>query len=146
MFSKAWFIVVVTLGISVLAAVDVRSRPGRRDAGTRPATAGPVGIPALTQGLAPSAFASTPQALATISLSCSSNMIEVTGNYCPAPEEICEDYISEKRDRCERFRTTVRCIGKPEPKNYCIDRFEYPNELGQWPLVAVTWDDAQEHL
>jgi len=143
MFSKAWLIVVVTLGISVLAAVDVRSRPGRRDTGTRPATAGPGGVPALTQGLPPSAFASTPQARATISPSCSSDMIEVTGNYCPASEQICEDYISEKRDRCERFRTTVQCIGKPEPKNYCIDRFEYPNELGQWPLVAVTWDDAQ---
>ena len=54
-------------------------------------------------------------------------MIEVAGNYCPDPEEICEDYISEKRDRCERFRKTVRCIGKPELKNYCIDRFELPS-------------------
>ena len=143
-FSKAWLIIVATLGIGALAAVDVHYHSGRSATSTRSATARLSGVPTATQLLAPAAVARSPRIVAAISLSCVSDMIEVTGNYCPDPEEICEDYISEKRDRCERFRTTVRCIGKPEPKNYCIDRFEYPNELGRWPLVAVTWDDAHE--
>ena len=142
MSSKARLIIVAALGFSVLAAVDVRYLPCRCVDGMRLATARPRGVPAVTQALA--AAARTPRILAAISPSCSSDMVKVTGNYCPDPEEICEEYISEKRDRCERFRTTVRCVGKPEPKNYCIARFEYPNELGRQPLVVITWDHAQE--
>jgi len=144
MFSKAWLIIVATLGIGALAAVDVRFHPMHRATGKRSATPRLNGMPGPTQLQAPATIAPAPRIVAAISLSCSSDMVEVTGDYCPDPEEICEEYISERRDRCERFRTTERCIGKPEPKNYCIDRFEYPNELGRWPLVAVTWDDAQE--
>ncbi len=71
-------------------------------------------------------------------------MVEVEGEYCPAPEQICEEYISEKRDRCERFRQKVRCLGKPEAKHFCIDRYEYPNEAGSRPTVSVTWDEARD--
>jgi len=71
-------------------------------------------------------------------------MVEVVGDYCPAPEQICDEFISEKRDRCVRFRQNVRCIGKPVPKHFCIDRYEYPNERGKQPTVSVTWDEARD--
>jgi hypothetical protein len=29
------------------------------------------------------------------------------------------------------------------PMRFCIDRFEYPNRFGGYPLIAVTWDEAQ---
>jgi formylglycine-generating enzyme required for sulfatase activity len=70
-------------------------------------------------------------------------MVEITGDYCPDPEVICEEYISEPRDRCERFRHKVRCIGKPKPRHFCIDRFEYPNRLGKRPEVDIPWEDAR---
>ena len=71
-------------------------------------------------------------------------MVEVDGDYCPAPEQICDEYISEKRDRCERFREKAHCVGKPEAKHFCIDRYEYPNEAGHHPTVSVTWDEARD--
>jgi formylglycine-generating enzyme required for sulfatase activity len=71
-------------------------------------------------------------------------MVEVTGDYCPAPEQICDEYISEKRDRCVRFRPKVRCVGTPSSKHFCVDRYEYPNEAGKLPTVSVTWDEARD--
>jgi formylglycine-generating enzyme len=76
--------------------------------------------------------------------SCPSDMVEVVGDFCPAPEQICDEFISAKRDRCVRFRQKVRCIGKPIPKHFCIDRYEYPNERGKHPTVSVTWDEARD--
>ena len=74
---------------------------------------------------------------------CPAGMVEVEGDYCPAAEQICEKYIDEKRDRCERFRTKVRCYGKPRAHHFCMDRYEYPNEEGTKPVVAVTWEEAK---
>jgi len=31
------------------------------------------------------------------------DMVEVEGDYCPAPRTDLREFISEKRDRCERF-------------------------------------------
>jgi len=75
---------------------------------------------------------------------CPSDMVEVVGDYCPAPEQVCDEFISEKRDRCVRYRQNVRCLGKPIPKHFCIDRYEYPNERGKQPTVSVTWDEARD--
>ena len=75
--------------------------------------------------------------------SCPSNMVEISGYYCPDPVVICDEYISEQHDRCERFRPNSRCLGKPKPKLFCIDRFEFPNEAGKRPTVDITWYDAR---
>jgi formylglycine-generating enzyme len=83
--------------------------------------------------------ASRPPALHS---SCPPNMVEVIGEYCPALELVCEKYISEPRDRCERFRTRARCYGRPRAHRLCIDRYEYPNQAGVHPVVGVTWDQA----
>ena len=74
---------------------------------------------------------------------CPAGMVEIEGDYCPAAEQICEKWIDEKRDRCERYRTKVRCYGKPRAHHFCMDRYEYPNEEGTKPVVAVTWEEAK---
>jgi len=76
MFSKAWLIVVATLGIGALAAVDVRFHPIHRATGTRPASARLSGMPSSTQLQAPATVAPAPRIVAAISLSCSSDMVE----------------------------------------------------------------------
>lgn len=76
--------------------------------------------------------------------SCPADMIEVEGEYCQAVEQICETYISEKRDRCAKYRDRVRCIGKTKVLHFCIDRYEYPNQASQVPTVAVSFDEATE--
>jgi hypothetical protein len=71
-------------------------------------------------------------------------MVEVQGEYCPALEQVCEKYISEPRDRCERFRIRMRCFGRPRAHRFCVDFYEYPNQAGVHPVVGVTWDQAGE--
>jgi len=75
---------------------------------------------------------------------CPADMVEVAGDFCQVVEQICEEYISEKRDRCAKYRNKVRCLGKSRSLHFCIDRYEYPNRAGVKPTVAVTWDEARE--
>jgi len=75
---------------------------------------------------------------------CPADMVEVSGEYCQVVEQICEEYISEKKDRCAKYRNRVRCFGKSRSLHFCVDRFEYPNQAGVKPTVAVTWDEARE--
>lgn len=75
---------------------------------------------------------------------CPADMVEVSGDYCQVVEQICEEYISEKKDRCAKYRNKVRCFGKSRSLHFCVDRYEYPNQAGVKPTVAVTWDEARE--
>jgi hypothetical protein len=96
---------------------------------------------------------SAPQVSATLqseaddsntSTECPADMVEVQGEYCQVVEQICEEYISEKRDRCAKYRNKVRCFGKTTNLHFCIDRYEYPNRVGEKPTVAVSYNEANE--
>jgi formylglycine-generating enzyme len=102
---------------------------------------------ASTSGLGDESLMSLPPTLdpretAGAGVVCPADMVEVSGSYCPAAEQICTDFISEQRDRCGEFRPAVRCIGGTIRKTFCIDRFEYPNRVGILPTMGVTWEDA----
>jgi formylglycine-generating enzyme required for sulfatase activity len=71
-------------------------------------------------------------------------MVEVEGDHCQVVEQICEEYISEKKDRCAKYRNKVRCFGKSKSLHYCIDRYEYPNQAGTKPTVVVSYNEASE--
>lgn len=75
---------------------------------------------------------------------CPTDMLQISGEFCQVVGQICAEYISEKKDRCARYRNKVRCFGKSRQLNFCIDRYEYPNQAGVKPTVAVTWDEARE--
>lgn len=75
---------------------------------------------------------------------CPADMVEVAGDHCQVVEQICEEFISEKRDRCAKYRNKVRCIGKATKVHVCVDRYEYPNRLGEKPTVAVSYSEATE--
>jgi hypothetical protein len=75
---------------------------------------------------------------------CPTDMVEVVDEHCQVVEQICETYISETKDRCEKFRNRVRCLGRKKPIHVCIDRYEYPNRVGEKPTVAVTFTEAAE--
>jgi len=75
---------------------------------------------------------------------CPSDMVEVKGEYCQVVEQICEEYLNEKRDRCAKYRNKVRCLGKSRTIHFCVDRYEYPNQAGVKPAVAISWDEARE--
>jgi sulfatase modifying factor 1 len=146
MFPLRWSLSLTALAVSALAAVDVSPHLAAR--GSVAGSGSPVGNAEAQAGECPAPATaqanSSPEPAPAARASCPADMVEVAGTYCPAPEQICEEYISEKRDRCARFRDKVRCIGKPQPENFCVDRYEYPNEAGGRPIVAVTWDEARD--
>lgn len=78
------------------------------------------------------------------SLGCPADMVEVEGDHCQVVEQICEEYISEKKDRCAKYRNKVRCFGKSKSLHFCIDRYEYPNQAGTKPTVVVSYNEASE--
>jgi len=75
--------------------------------------------------------------------SCPEGMVEVQGEYCPSVLHRCIRWINQSSDRCTEYERTSRCFGKPTPKRFCMDRFEYPNQLGALPEVGMTWEEAK---
>jgi formylglycine-generating enzyme len=77
---------------------------------------------------------------------CPPDMVEVDGHWCPNVEQICRrwvDPLHPERDRCAEYATTSRCDGTPVHKRFCIDRYEWPNQPGIKPFVAVDWIAAR---
>lgn len=144
MVQKRWSCITAALVLVTLAAVDVNHDPFSHSPAPQIVRVRPRIALATEKSTALTSVVSNVNNVATASGACPNDMVEVTGEYCPAPEQICAEFISEKRDRCERFRTTVRCLGKPTDKHFCIDRYEYPNEVGRQPTLAVTWDEARD--
>ena len=83
------------------------------------------------------------------STSCGPNMIEVEGDYCPEPlEQKCLKWSSKeaeekKRGRCLQFAPSPPCTAATTHKRYCMDKFEYPNRVGEDPLVMKNWYEAK---
>ncbi len=82
---------------------------------------------------------------------CPDGMVRVEGEYCPAAVEECakynSDYIKHHDDknvsaRCLEFRPS-RCISdKLEHLAFCMDRYEYPDQVGKMPRVLTSWLEA----
>lgn len=78
------------------------------------------------------------------SSSCPNGMIEVEGDYCPNIEQKCLRWLDpDTRMRCGEFAPTTTCQGKTMHKRFCIDRFEYPNQPGEKPVVMKTYWEAK---
>ena len=88
---------------------------------------------------------------------CAAGMVEVSGQMrLDSPrgtvedlqDGTCTEWIN--RDfpaRCAVFDEAIwRNIASTLPTrsvHYCIDRFEYPNRKGQYPVIFVTWHEAE---
>ncbi len=88
---------------------------------------------------------------------CPEGMVDVEGSMkvdgaLDSMEELqnttCTEWIDRRYpERCARFdRKEWRRVSEhmsTEPMRFCIDRFEYPNELGAYPIIDVTWREAE---
>ena len=74
---------------------------------------------------------------------CPVNMVLIDGQYCPEMAFRCLEYLGEGRSRCAEFAKTRRCFGTLQRKRFCIDLYEFPNQEGKKPRLAVTWEDAK---
>ena len=81
------------------------------------------------------------------SANCGENQVEVDGDYCPALEQKCIRWMDPETTvprRCSEFAPTGACQGKTTKKHFCIDKYEYPNKLGEKPVVMKTWYEAAD--
>ncbi len=95
--------------------------------------------------------------------SCSPGMVQVKGRMLQekvtnpyAAERIetaqlttCTDWIQRKYpERCAKFdrKKWLKISEEYErkPMKFCIDRYEYPNKRGQYPLIFVSWYEARD--
>lgn len=114
-----------------LPAAPTRGRTRSAARATRMRDAGP--LPGRTKG-------------------CPDGMVRVEGEYCPDVLEECAkwdpDYLAHRDNpnfsaRCLQFRQS-RCFS-PKRKHlaFCMDRYEYPDKVGQMPRVLTSWREAQ---
>jgi formylglycine-generating enzyme required for sulfatase activity len=84
---------------------------------------------------------------------CEVGMVRVEGDYCPDVDQRCvehhKEYEKNKDDknvseRCLKYKNPSACLSKKRLNlSFCMDRFEYPNQVGELPLVLVSWTQAK---
>lgn len=77
---------------------------------------------------------------------CPSDMVLSEGLYCPEVDQHCAAPQEQApSERCQRYAKPSVCLSlERRLLRFCVDRFEWPNRLGQKPLVLVNWDEAQQ--
>ncbi len=80
--------------------------------------------------------------------------MRVEGEYCPALTQRCvehhPEYAKNPKDktvseRCLRYAEPSTCVSKERRHlSYCVDRFEWPNRLGELPRVFTSWRHAKQ--
>jgi hypothetical protein len=85
---------------------------------------------------------------------CPEHMLEVKGSYCTDLMHRCvkggkthlgEDTQEPEPFYCDKYEIGfAKCLGKEEVKHFCIDEYEYPNQLGVIPTVMVSWYEARQ--
>jgi hypothetical protein len=76
---------------------------------------------------------------------CPAGMVLVDGAYCPFYRYDCQsDLGTAESARCAEFARHSNCLMLLEPRRFCIDRFEWPNLVGENPRVYVSWYQAKE--
>lgn len=73
-------------------------------------------------------------------------MVLVDGTYCPEVSRTCLEEENDPTNHikvCHRFEHRTECVGREEPRRFCIDKYEYPNREGAHPPWLVSWYDGQ---
>ena len=87
---------------------------------------------------------------------CPQGMVEVQGsmkidsehgNVELLQDSVCTDWINRDfPERCARFDVErwqhVSHDLPVKPQHFCVDRFEYPDRKGAFPIIAITWHEA----
>jgi sulfatase modifying factor 1 len=135
----------------LLVACSASPAPGQSDP-VASATAPPASSPSASEPPAPttSAFASASAAPAGPS-ACPEGMLLVDGSYCPELEVKClEQFYAESNHLwvCLKVQEPTQCLSPTEkevPMRYCVDKYEFPNRVGERPMVMQNFYQAQVH-
>jgi sulfatase modifying factor 1 len=78
--------------------------------------------------------------------SCPPDMVEVEGDYCPLVQQKCLRWVDHwTKLQCAEFEKNPQstCALKTQHKHFCIDRYEWPNQLGATPTFMASWNEAK---
>jgi len=68
-------------------------------------------------------------------------MTLVDGDFCPALPYDCGRPTGAVG--CAEYLRGARCLEEPDHRRYCIDQNEWPNRIGENPMVYVDWYEAK---
>jgi hypothetical protein len=97
----------------------------------------------VTTAMAPPPATSTATAAPS---PCPEDMAYVDTMFCPDMERECVDVEHEEPNHlkiCHKYSPEQRCRVKEEHRQFCIDKYEYPNKKGAHPVWMRTWTEAQ---
>ena len=85
---------------------------------------------------------------------CPIDMVEVNGSYCSSVMHHCikggQNHLHQKADEpmpyyCDEYKVEkIKCLGTETPVHFCIDKYEYPNKIGENPMVMIDYYDAEK--
>jgi Sulfatase-modifying factor enzyme 1 len=75
---------------------------------------------------------------------CPGDMALVDGNVCPSLEYQCDRFVDESSPSCAEYAHKPECRFNQESARFCVDRYEWPNQVGEKPTVFVTWYQAKK--
>jgi sulfatase modifying factor 1 len=78
--------------------------------------------------------------------SCPADMVGVEGEYCPVVAQTCLRWLDPQMLQCAEFARTPAlqsCPVKTQHKRFCIDRYEWPNQVGAMPRYMASWGEAK---
>ncbi|HSO41171.1 MAG TPA: SUMF1/EgtB/PvdO family nonheme iron enzyme, partial [Labilithrix sp.] len=121
----------IVLGACILHAASARSDEagGARAAGS--SASDPPAAAAAAAAAAPSA--------------CPADMREVEGSFCPFLDQVCIKRPLAMSYRCSEYRApSGSCQTGTSKKHFCIDDYEWPNKVGETPVVMKSWYEARD--
>jgi hypothetical protein len=131
---------VLVAGVVVSHANVARSQDDQADGGVQGAVTRDSG-----SGTGTGTGTGTGERGAVAAGACAQGMVEVEGDYCPElPEQKCLKWASTTtKGRCAEFAPSEACAAPTVRKHFCMDKFEYPNQPGENPLVMKNWYEAK---
>jgi hypothetical protein len=83
----------------------------------------------------------------TLDQACPNDMVDVQGDYCPYVEQKCARWLDPATMlQCAEFEKPAsagHCFMKTDHKHFCIDKYEWPNKVGEVPSSMASWKDAK---
>lgn len=118
-----------------------------------PVPSAPASAPSTTASAPPAPGADAEPVEAAGPPGCPKDMVRVEGDYCPGVMQDClehhPEYLARKGDktvseRCLRYDEPSRCVSPSKKKlGFCMDKFEWPNKVGEMPRVLTSWLEAK---
>jgi hypothetical protein len=83
------------------------------------------------------------EVVAELPAACPNDMLLVDGNFCPSLEYQCDRFVDDTNPSCAEYARKPECRFNETSERFCVDRYEWPNKVGEKPTVFMTWYDAR---